>query len=242
MIIKQLRIKYTRSIAFARVVGGKHQTTAGELGTPTKAKMKIGEIEIAIKILNRSYDISDSYDSRYDYDMKKEFAEMFNILEKQEYIILEKSVNRSILFTNASLNQFDREIILTESNDFICPKLKQYRSYNYYGSKASGHYGGVCLSVKQIDSSPKGIIFKNALMTGEYSKSFYDTSMIVGGLNACSQEIIETIIALARFNKFANLEFTLCDIENIPNSGSAKLSIATVKCLRELLDNEIFLD
>jgi hypothetical protein len=25
-------------IAFARVVGGKHQTTADELGTPTKAK------------------------------------------------------------------------------------------------------------------------------------------------------------------------------------------------------------
>ncbi len=43
--------KFIRSIAFARVVGGKHTTTAGELGTPTKAK-NIRMENVLIKLLS----------------------------------------------------------------------------------------------------------------------------------------------------------------------------------------------
>jgi hypothetical protein len=37
----QLKIKHIHPIAFARVVGGKHQTTADEFGIPTGAKTKL---------------------------------------------------------------------------------------------------------------------------------------------------------------------------------------------------------
>ena len=51
LIIKQLQIKHIRSIAFASVVGGKHQTTAGELGTPTKAKKLFKGLNIPAETL-----------------------------------------------------------------------------------------------------------------------------------------------------------------------------------------------
>ena len=188
--------------------------------------MKINEIEIDFKILTKFCHIS-SLDTQFYANAKKEFIEKYGANDRMNDIIIEKSITDKVYYIiNVSLNQFNKEIILSNSSDFRCPTFNTNDSFCYYGSKTNGHYAGVHLSIRQTFSFTKSVTFKISESKDDIPNYIY-------------QPIIDTIVSILQYNKFANLEFTIIEIENIHNAPKHRLAVATIKCLKELFNDEI---
>lgn len=193
----------------------------------------IGDVTIEYKQLYREFDFNPR-NQTVNYFIKivrAEFLEKFNLANELERILIRKESGVDYVKIWATVNQFDENIFITEYPKII--DILKSESFQYQGSKATGHYAGVKLSVKRIDTQ-NSIIIRNQLMYGECGKHINELFDFVQEADS----IIATIIGCAKFNGFTSLEFTIHDIENIDHARSSHKILATVKCLREMFGQE----
>jgi hypothetical protein len=195
---------------------------------------RIGDVIVEYKELYREFAFNPR-NQTVNYFMeivKAEFAEKFNLANELERIVMRKESGENYVKIWALANQFDKCIFITEYPKII--DILESESLQYQGSKPTGHYAGIKLSVNRIDT-PNSIIVRNQLMNGTCGKHINEVFDFVQEADS----IIETIIGCAKFNGFAGLEFTIHDIDNIAHARSTHKILASVKCLQDMFGQEV---